>query len=137
MPTMHVLPLALVMATSLLAIVGSASAQSRENLLCTVTKKSDSERDYLPEYIAKLRFAVRLRQAGDKVIVERCSFSASQNRVTCDPYVVDQIAYDPTAGITKYYLFRSHFDLQVFSSLAFVENNGRGSVAWGQCTVDR
>jgi hypothetical protein len=70
------------------------------------------------------------------VIVERCSFAPSQSRVTCDPYVVDHVAYDAVIKATKYYLFRGQFDVQVFNNLSFLENNGRGGVAWGRCAVE-
>ena len=39
------------------------------------------------------------------------------------------------ARIKKYYVFRSQFDVQVFSDLSFLENNGRGDIAYGKCEV--
>ena len=128
--------LVLVITGGLLAFGSGTSAQPRHNLLCSVTKKADGENDYSREQLERGGFAVRLRHASDKLIVERFSFAPSQRRVTCDPYVVDQVAYDAVINATKYYLFRGQFDLQVFNDLSFVENNGRGVVAWGRCAVE-
>ena len=55
--------------------------------------------------------------------------------VTCDRYEVDKIMFDANAKIKKFYLFGSQADVQIFSDLSFVENNGRGSVAYGKCRV--
>jgi hypothetical protein len=84
---------------------------------------------------------MRRRQASviiedEKVpFVERCSFAPSENKVTCDRYPIDRIEVDRNVNIKKFYLFRSQFDVQLFSNLTVVENNGRGGVAFGICTM--
>lgn len=65
----------------------------------------------------------------------RCSFAQSANEVTCDYYEVDRIMHDDNVKIKKYYVLRSHFDVQIFSDLSFIENNGRGDIAFGKCVV--
>ncbi len=37
--------------------------------------------------------------------------------------------------IKKFYVFRSQFDVQVYPDLSFIENNGRGGIAFGTCSV--
>lgn len=69
-------------------------------------------------------------EVGDNVAVQRCSFSPSQNRETCDTYEVDHIEADSIVGITKYYYYRAQFVVQIFPNGAMVENNGRGSIAF-------
>jgi len=46
---------------------------------------------------------------------------------------MDKIVLDENARIRKYYLFRSQFDVQLYPDSSFIENNGRGSVAYGKC----
>ena len=60
-----------------------------------------------------------------------------EKKVTCDDYPISFIASDPHVGHKKYYVFRSQFDVQIFSSLLFVENNGRGTISFGKCKVTR
>ena len=48
--------------------------------------------------------------------------------------VVD-VAFDPAAKSKKFYLFRTQSELQIFADLRFIENNGRGTISFGSCTV--
>jgi len=54
-------------------------------------------------------------------------------KITCDRYQMDTVVLDEQVKIKKYYLFQSQFDVQLFANLSFIENNGRGSVAYGKC----
>lgn len=72
-----------------------------------------------------------------EAFVERCSFVASANRVTCDRYKVDPVVADKNVDFKKFYLFRSQFDVQIFRDLSFIENNGRGGLAYGVCKLIR
>ena len=47
----------------------------------------------------------------------------------------DLVFPDEYQKIKKYYRFRGQFDVQLFPSLFFVENNGRGGIAFGKCRV--
>lgn len=67
--------------------------------------------------------------------VERCSFSPSDKKVACDRYPIDRVEVDRNVDIKKFYLFRSQFDVQLFSNLSVVENNGRSGVAYGTCKL--
>jgi hypothetical protein len=102
---------------------------------CKVERKLDTERPYTSEQIQKGQFSVRIEESGNSARVSRCSSSASAKKVTCDRYQMDKVVFDENVKIKKYYLFRSQFDVQVFSDLFFVENNGRGGIAFGRCRV--
>lgn len=65
--------------------------------------------------------------------VERCSYIESQNKVTCDKYLVDRVEVDQYIGVRKFYYFKGQFDVQLFDDLSFIENNGRKGIAYGQC----
>lgn len=67
--------------------------------------------------------------------VERCSFSPSQNRNTCDTYEVDRVEHDSNVNIKKLYVFRSQFDVQIFKDMSYIENNGRGGFQVGKCKL--
>ena len=103
---------------------------------CMVSQKLDSENVYTQEMIDKYKFEVKINDNGSTAILSRCDFESSANAVTCDEYNVDKIERDSIAGISKYYYFRGQFDVQLFSNLTFVENNGRGSIAFGKCILD-
>lgn len=102
---------------------------------CEVTRKFDSEREFSREQIAKFQIANRVEESKDGAYVSRCSFSPSAGKFTCDRYKMDQVVFDENVKIKKYYHFKSQFDLQVFANLSFVENNGRGGIAYGKCSV--
>ena len=102
---------------------------------CTVEKKFDSENSYTKEHINKSQFSVKVEEKNNASFLSRCSFSTSANKVTCDRYKVDKFVFDENVKIKKYYVFRSQFDVQLFSDLSFVENNGRGGIAYGKCKV--
>ncbi len=102
---------------------------------CEVTRKFDREREYTAEQIAKLQYSNRVEESYESAFVSRCSFAPSAGKVTCDRYKIDRVSFDENMKIKKYYLFRSQFDFQVFDDLSFVENNGRGGVSYGKCTL--
>lgn len=67
--------------------------------------------------------------------IERCSFSPSQNRMSCDVYEIDKVENDSNVGIKKYYVFRSQYDVQVFRDMGYIDNNGRGGFQIGKCKL--
>lgn len=89
---------------------------------------------YTDEQLSQAQYSVIVRDRGDAGSeVGRCSFQAGAGRVTCDFYKVDFVARDTFVGHLKYYYLLGQFDVQVFASGDFVENNGRGSIATGKC----
>ena len=98
-----------------------------------VEAKFTREHVYSESGIQKGQFSVLVEERDGSAFLSRCSFDYSSQKVTCDRYEVDKIAFDENVKIKKYYVFRSHFDVQIFSDLFFVENNGRGDIAFGKC----
>ena len=112
----------------------SALAQAAE-YRCKVESKFNSEHAYSQAEVDKGQFSVLVEDKADSAFLSRCSFAASANKVTCDRYEVDKVMFDENVKIKKYYVFRSQFDVQIFSNLSFLENNGRGGIAFGKCSV--
>ena len=103
---------------------------------CTVDKKYDSERTYSKDYLDKAKFSVVIDDSHDgNVYLSRCSYVDGAGKITCDKYRADKTALDSHVKIKKYYHFSSQSDYQVFPNLTFIENNGRGGIAYGKCEV--
>ncbi|MEE8058530.1 MAG: hypothetical protein V3T17_11945 [Pseudomonadales bacterium] len=102
---------------------------------CIVKKKFNSEHTYTKAELEKGKFSIQISAKGDNASLSRCSFAHSGEVVTCDKYEADKVIFDENVKIKKYYVFSSQFDVQVFSNLSFVENNGRGGISFGKCNV--
>ena len=93
--------------------------------------------------IKKYKYANKLEEVGNKAFVSRCSFSKTEEKVTCDRYEVDHIERFPVTNaetlekrfIVKYYYYRGQLDFQIFPDMSFVENNGRGGIQYGKCQI--
>lgn len=116
---------------ALLFLVMTSTAHSA-NYDCTVTKKLDFENLYSPSQMEKFKFSVRIHDS-DKPQVDRCSVKPSEGKLSCDSYDIDRVEVDKYVGYKKFYLFKSQFDVQLFPDMKFVENNGRGGIAFGTC----
>lgn len=117
-------------------LIHSADAQSTNGvtvLNCAVDRKLDSQRNYPQSHLDRYKPSVIVRMSGSGAMLSRCSVSPSSGAETCDDYSVDRVDHEENVGITKFYVTDSHFDVQVFSDLSFVENNGRGTISFGQC----
>ena len=99
---------------------------------CKVTRKFDFQSEIPSTIIQKYQYSVRIKDT-PKSELERCSFTPSQNRVTCDRYTVDRVEIDKFVGIKKFYFFTGQFDVQLYPDMRFVENNGRGGISYGIC----
>lgn len=113
-------------------IVNSAQASEYN---CPVTKKFDPENTYTTEMIEKYQYMVKINQFSHATYIARCSYSTSQGEITCDVYQPDHVVTDDRIGAKKFYFFDSQFDVQLFPDFTFVENNGRGSIAYGKCNI--
>lgn len=112
-----------------------ASPAGAAQYSCAVKNKFDIARQYSKDDINKGAFSVKIKDEQTSALISRCSFSISADKITCDEYEVDKIVYDKNAKIKKFYVFRSQFDIQIFSDLTFVENNGRGGIGFGSCEI--
>ena len=111
----------------------SEAEQTKYN--CKVNKKLDTENVYTPADIKKDQYSVLIEEQRDAAFLSRCSFSPSAQKITCDRYQVDKVVHDDYVNIKKYYVFASQFDVQLFPNHNFVENNGRGGIAFGKCSI--
>ena len=102
---------------------------------CQVEQKFTPEGIYTAEEIKKGQFSVRVEEGLEGAFLSRCSYANSVGKVTCDRYKVDKVATDKYVKIKKFYVFKSHFDVQLFLNMEFVENNGRGGISFGKCKV--
>ena len=117
----------------ILLFVGNSYAVSYD---CPASQKIDNENGFFPkDKLDKYQFSVRVHEEGGKATLERCSFSTLDQKVTCDSYKVDKIVRSLNGEIKKYYVLQSHFDVQIFSDLKFVENNGRMTISFGKCHI--
>ena len=99
---------------------------------CVVTRKLDSENIYPKSQLDQYKYSVKIKDTS-KPELERCSFTPSEKRVTCDRYSVDRVEVDKNVGIKKFYYFSGQFDVQLYPDMRFVENNGRGGISYGKC----
>ncbi len=125
---------ALIVFFTALFVVLSPAANAAE-FACKVARKFDNERQYTSDQLSKGNFSALIEENNSEAFVSRCSYSPSAEKVTCDRYRVDKIAFDEHIKSKKFYVFRSQFDFQIFSDLSFVENNGRGGVSYGKCAL--
>jgi hypothetical protein len=100
---------------------------------CPVSFKQGRDVSHSLEQLQKYQFSVNVNHIGNEATISRCSSATSIAAVTCDDYEVDFIDEDPYVGHKKYYYFRGQLDVQIFNDLSFVENNGRGIIAFGKC----
>lgn len=113
----------------------SASSAMAADHECTVERKFDSERMYTAEQLKQGQFSTRVEETKTQTFVSRCSYASTEGKVTCDRYLVDKVEVDVAQGIKKLYVFRSQYNLQIFSGLTFVEDNGRGTISYGKCRM--
>lgn len=122
----------------LLLILFTAEAALAATYECKVDKKYAADLSIIQskEEVEKSKFKITIKE-GAKVTIDRCSFAPSQNAVTCDILEPDRVEFTNTqfVKIKKFYLTKSQYDVQIFENLMFVENNGRGGIASGKCTV--
>ena len=103
---------------------------------CKVEKKYSADLSVIQtkQEVEKSNFNIKVQEA-QETTVKRCSFAPSQNAVTCDTYTADRVEFTNTqfVKIKKFYVTNSQYDIQIFEDLSFIENNGRGSIAYGKC----
>ena len=116
-------------------LLASPAVAQAADYRCKVESKLNRERVSSPSELQKGQFSVLIEERGGSAFLSRCSTTYNSQEVTCDRYEVDKVVFDENVGIKKFYVFRSQFDVQVYPDLSFIENNGRGSIAFGTCSV--
>lgn len=99
---------------------------------CVVTRKTDFDNEIPSSIIQKYKYSVKIKDTS-KPELERCSFTPSEKKVTCDKYLVDRVEVDKNVGIKKFYYFTGQYDIQLYPDMRFVENNGRSGISYGKC----
>lgn len=116
---------------SLLIGMTHAQAAVTYELECLVDRKLDRQTEYSRNRINEMRWSVIIRHHDEEyATVSRCD-----SKAPCDDYRVDHFEFTKNVNVSKYYYFRGQFDVQVFGDGRFIENNGRGTLAFGQCNV--
>jgi hypothetical protein len=121
-------------AIACLALVSSTGAFALD-LQCDITKKLTRDFEYTRDQLADSQFSVRIEDKATGAFLSRCSVPKSSESATCDRYPVDSVHRDEASRITKFYDFSGQFDVQLFPDMTIIENNGRGSIAFGTCRV--
>jgi len=114
---------------SLLTMSGFVYSSSYD---CVVSRKTDFDNEIPLSIIQKYKYSVKIKDT-PKPELERCSFTPSEKKITCDKYSVDRVEVDKFVGIKKFYYFTGQFDVQLYPDMKFVENNGRGGISYGKC----
>lgn len=109
--------------------------QATTDYLCPATQKYQGQTVYTPEQLKKRQFSTRLNELPEGFFLDRCRFSVVDGKVTCDRQKVDRVELDPDLKIKKFYVFRSQINFQIFPNLSSLEDDGRGSVQFGQCEM--
>ena len=110
---------------------GIAQAAVTYELECYVDRKLDRQTEYDRASIDDMQWSVIIRHHDNEyATVSRCD-----TRAPCDEYRVEHYEFTEGVNISKYYYFQGQFDVQVFGNGRFIENNGRGTIAFGQCEV--
>lgn len=113
-------------------ILNSAPAYAVQ-YICDVHRKFDTEKEYSAQEILSSQFQVKINERPSDTILSRCSRPPYKENVVCDNYNVNKAEYDESTKVKKFYVFKNQFDVQLFSNLTFIENNGRGGIAFGKC----
>lgn len=101
---------------------------------CLVETKLDRGQSYSDANLDTYRPRVLIDMSSDDVHLSRCNISIiNGGRETCDKYKADHVTFDSNVEIWKFYHFESQFNVQLFPTGAFIEDNGRGTIAFGMC----
>lgn len=123
----------LILMSALLSIPAEASIYT-----CRIEKKIDRDYEYSSDQIKNGDFSINVEERENETFAYRCSYVLSKGEATCDKYLIDRTEITKTLDnriFKKFYYFRGQFDIQIFPDLTFLENNGRGGVAYGICQI--
>ena len=109
--------------------LSKAQADVTYELECLVDRKIDRQTEYSRSRIDEMRWSVVIRHYGQ----EYATISRCDSKAPCDEYRVDHFEFTKNVNVSKYYYFQGQFDVQVFGDGRFIENNGRGTMAFGKC----
>lgn len=87
------------------------------------------------DFVKKHKPITKVIESNGSYKVQRCSIPYMQENHTCDIYNVDRIERDVNVKIQKFYVFNAQYDIQIFTDLSFIDNNGRGGFLIGKCSL--
>lgn len=120
-------------------LAGAPTEEGRDAAMryhCPATKKFDSKRVFTPEQLKLGQFSTRVEELPKGIFLERCAFSQSAGKVTCNRHKVDRVEFDANLKVRKFYVFDSQLNFQIFPDLSSLEDNGRGSIQYGRCEFE-
>ena len=88
------------------------------------------------DFVVKHKPFTKVIELSGSLKIQRCSIPYTQETHTCDTYDVDKFEKDTNVQIQKYYVFKSQYDIQIFSDLSYIDNNGRGGLLIGKCKIN-
>lgn len=88
------------------------------------------------DFVVKHKPFTRVIESNGLYKIQRCSIPFGKDTHTCDIYNVDRIERDVNVSIQKFYVFTAQYDIQIFSDLSYMDNNGRGGLLVGKCKVN-
>ena len=88
------------------------------------------------DFVVKHKPFTRIVESNSSLKIQRCSIPFGKDSHTCDTYDVDRFEGDTNVNIQKFYVFKAQYDIQIFSDLSYIDNNGRGGFLIGKCKVN-
>lgn len=102
---------------------------------CPALYKVGFEHVYTKEELEKFSPFTLLEISEDNIThVSRCIYF--NKKLQCTKMLVDKIERDKNINLTKYYVFESQYNFQIFHDLSALEDNGRGDISYEKCTMD-
>ncbi|MGR6873539.1 hypothetical protein ACU6U9_14805 [Pseudomonas sp. HK3] len=104
---------------------------------CKAVEKYSFSIKYTKDIMSLGQFSTRIEEIKKNTYLSRCSmsFKFRPPEIRCVRYLVDKIEYDKNIRNKKYYIFKEKIDFQIFSDFSSIENDGKGSVQFGECKV--
>lgn len=88
------------------------------------------------DFVVKHKPFTKVFESNGSIKIQRCSIPFGEDTHTCDTYDSDRFERDTNVNIQKFYVFKSQYDIQIFSDLSYIDNNGRGGFLIGKCKVN-
>lgn len=133
--------------TTLALVIGLAGTVEANIYTCVAISINDDSGEWSNERLIKWNPETIIKHYGFKdksPTISRCSWSDIEGKRTCDTYPIDKremtVFKRTNYFVDKFYYFRGHLDVQIFqpngeTSFNYIENNGRGAIRRGKCTL--
>ena len=146
MKRLLIVALSLISMNSIAKMPKSLKSLHGKTVICEIKKRIALDGDKLhidsKRVLKKYKPSVIINiKPGRKSILSRCSYSPSKKKTTCDSYYSTAVAdFKPFFyKLVKFYNFSTQFDVQLTffkNKIGVIENNGRGGIASGRCSIN-